>query len=140
MNTQDLELPVQGIHLVYLLHRLNPSDAPIHPTRRKYRIGQTYIGYSNHLRRRIRQHMGEIKGGAKYTKRWIQSRQSFELVLYVTGFQSNRDALSFEWHAKRVHGIHKRIQHIQHLIESNHRPGWHQLTIHYCNSLISQTS
>lgn len=59
---------------------------------------KTYVGSTKYLSRRIRQHNGEIKGGAKYTK-GFKSRP-WQIVLYVEGFQSWKETLSFEWHIK----------------------------------------
>jgi predicted GIY-YIG superfamily endonuclease len=61
---------------------------------------RTYVGITNNLQRRLRQHNGEIKGGAQYT---TQGRP-WELALFVTGFTCQKEVLSFEWawkHAKR---------------------------------------
>lgn len=77
-----------GDYICYCL--VNPA-----PTTR------TYIGMTNNPVRRIRQHNGEIKGGARYTSRrdggWRYQWQ-------VTGFESKHCALSFEWHWKRRSG------------------------------------
>jgi len=66
---------------------------------------RTYVGCTNNPTRRIRQHNKEIKGGAKYTGQrdggWCYRYQ-------VHGFESQRHALSFEWHWKRRSG--RRIQ------------------------------
>lgn len=60
----------------------------------------TYNGYTNNLQRRIRQHNGEIKGGAKYTTR---RKVGWKYLAYVTvedpAFTQKR-ALSWEWHCK----------------------------------------
>lgn len=54
----------------------------------------TYIGATVNLERRLRQHNGEITGGAKATHRggstWVRA-------CHVAGFQKERDALQFEW-------------------------------------------
>jgi len=55
--------------------------------------GRTYIGVTTKRCRRLRQHNGEIVGGAKYTRRgrpWI-------MVCCVNGFPEYRNALQFEW-------------------------------------------
>lgn len=56
---------------------------------------KTYVGYTTNLTRRLRQHNGEIVGGAKSTKgaRW-------EVMFYVDGFPDKESALSCE---KRFH-------------------------------------
>jgi structure-specific endonuclease subunit SLX1 len=56
-----------------------------------------YFGSTKDLSKRIRQHNGEIKGGAKCTagRQWLLYRK-------IEGFNSWTDCLSFEWHLKRV--------------------------------------
>lgn len=61
---------------------------------------KSYIGYTVNLHRRLRQHKGEIKGGAKCTTGW-QNRDNTELVAFIRGFPDQRTAMSYEWHAKR---------------------------------------
>lgn len=54
--------------------------------------GKTYVGFSTNLDRRLRQHNGEIQGGAKATKGGIWKR-----ICCVTGFPTQQAALQFEW-------------------------------------------
>lgn len=56
----------------------------------------TYVGITKHHTRRLRQHNGEIKGGAKQTR----AHRPWKRVLYVTGFTSDAQARSLE---KRMH-------------------------------------
>ena len=65
---------------------------------------RTYIGFTVDPRKRIRQHNGDIKGGAKYTKRG----RPWKIDTIVRGFPTQRKALSFEWHWKRARGIQGR--------------------------------
>ena len=58
---------------------------------------RTYVGATKDLRRRIRQHNGEIKGGAKSTR-----GGNWTYLFHCEGFESWRQALSFEWHLKHV--------------------------------------
>ena len=61
----------------------------------------TYNGCTNNFERRIRQHNGEIKGGAKCTSR----RGPWSPYCIITGFQDNVEALQTEWRIKKVEGI-----------------------------------
>lgn len=60
----------------------------------------TYNGCTNNFTRRIRQHNGEIKGGAKCTSK----RGPWSPYCIITGFQDNVEALQTEWRIKRVEG------------------------------------
>lgn len=63
----------------------------------------TYVGMTNNLARRVRQHNGELAGGAKYTGR--EGKQPWRVVCTVCGFRSKVEALQFEWalhHAART--------------------------------------
>lgn len=54
---------------------------------------RTYIGYTINLPHRIRQHNGEIVGGAKRTRKW----RPWTPVCHVTGFYDASSALRFEY-------------------------------------------
>ena len=58
---------------------------------------RTYVGATIDIHRRLRQHNGEISGGAKATSKvpggWYR-------VCHVRGFETERAALRFEWHWK----------------------------------------
>jgi len=91
----------------------------------------TYIGKTNDLHRRLRQHNGEICGGAKATA--PEKKRPWHHVLYVKGFPDETQALSFEWHwrhpkksrilgpisrkNKWVYGIHARVELAKALME-----------------------
>ena len=66
----------------------------------------TYVGYTVTPLKRIRQHNCEIKGGAKYTKKFGPN-WSFVLVLTSPDFD-NHLALSLEWHMK-PHGRKQQV-------------------------------
>lgn len=55
--------------------------------------GGTYVGFTTNPKRRLRQHNGEIKGGARYTKRCSQ----WKMAYLVSGFKTKTHALRFEW-------------------------------------------
>jgi len=59
---------------------------------------KTYVGASVNVNRRLRQHNGELVGGAKAThwgRPWIR-------LCHVQGFPNERTALQFEWKWKRL--------------------------------------
>lgn len=53
---------------------------------------KTYVGYTINLARRLRQHNGKIKGGAKRTR-----GRKWKLYGYLTGFEDEREARQVEW-------------------------------------------
>lgn len=57
--------------------------------------GSLYCGYTNDLRRRLQAHNSGT--GSKYTR----SRRPVELMYYET-FQTKQEAMSREWHLKRL--------------------------------------
>lgn len=74
--------------------------------------GCTYAGVSPNPVRRLRQHNGEIKGGAKYT---TSKGPGWTHVCLVEGFRTKKEALQFEWAVKHVNprnagGIVNRIK------------------------------
>lgn len=58
---------------------------------------KTYVGITPDLDRRLRQHNGEISGGAAATK-----GLAWERVAHVKGFPDHRAALQFEWRWKQI--------------------------------------
>ena len=57
---------------------------------------KTYVGATINPDRRLRQHNGEISGGAKATRGHVWERKAL-----VGPFENDHDALSFEWHWTR---------------------------------------
>jgi structure-specific endonuclease subunit SLX1 len=80
---------------------------------------KTYVGATVNLEHRLRQHNGEIKGGAHAT-----SGQQWERVCHVEGFPDWPAALQFEWRFKqltrklpaRMDPLERRIQALQQLL------------------------
>lgn len=62
---------------------------------------RTYIGATIDPDRRLRQHQGVIKGGARATR-----GREWERVALIGGFPSWSDALKFEWRWKRMKRAH----------------------------------
>jgi predicted GIY-YIG superfamily endonuclease len=67
----------------YLLHSANPKNPH-----------SVYVGFTVHPKRRLRQHNGEIKGGAWRTHR---RGRPWAMVVVVSGFPNKVLALQFEW-------------------------------------------
>ena len=65
-------------------------------TSEQYRMC-TYNGSTNDLKRRLRQHNEEIKGGAKATH---GKNNSWEYYALLTGFKDHINCLSCEWRFK----------------------------------------
>ena len=61
--------------------------------------GATYAGVSPDPVRRLRQHNGEIVGGAKYT---TGKGAGWEHICLVSGFQDKIQSMQFEWAVKHV--------------------------------------
>jgi predicted GIY-YIG superfamily endonuclease len=81
---------------------------------------RTYVGITNNLQRRIRQHNGEIKGGAKATR---IGRPHYCRVT-VGGFTSQQECLQFEWMWKHMaprksHGEKARIVKLKVLLQKD---------------------
>jgi predicted GIY-YIG superfamily endonuclease len=83
---------------------------------------KTYVGITNNLMKRIRQHNGECSGGAKYT---CQGRP-WKIYGYVDGFGEDKSfVLKFEWrwkyYSRREKGnpIDKRMKALDKLIDPN---------------------
>jgi len=59
----------------------------------------TYAGVSPDPKRRLRQHNGEIKGGANYT---ISKGSGWSHICLVEGFRNKKEAMQFEWAVKHI--------------------------------------
>ena len=62
--------------------------------------GQTYNGYTTNLKRRLRQHNGEIKGGAWATTSKENGSWSFIAVMTSKSWQSISRAMACEWNCR----------------------------------------
>jgi len=60
-----------------------------------YNKTKFYIGFTNNLYRRIKQHNREIKGGAKATYGY-----KWEYCVIITNFKNNIEGLQIEWRVK----------------------------------------
>ena len=98
----------------------------------------TYIGMTNNTTRRLRQHNGIIKGGARATTK----KRPYEFCCIVTGFLNKSDAMSYEWNFKypygkkhKNYGKEKRMQGIKKVLETK---GYQKiLTVNVCEKYIN---
>lgn len=73
----------------YILYNLNPFYSNL-----------TYNGSTNNLKRRLRQHNGEIVGGAKATS----GKGPWTYLAVIEGFENHIEALCCEWKIKHPTG------------------------------------
>jgi len=84
--------------------------------------GRTYVGATVNLERRLRQHNGVLKGGAKYTTARVQQGHTWSFVCHVDGFRNWRSCLKFEWRwklfSRRLKGppLTKRLEALNELL------------------------
>ena len=64
--------------------------------------GNTYVGATVDLNRRLRQHNKEIKGGAHATGIKVSQGETWTRAAYVSGFPDWQAALQFEWRWKQL--------------------------------------
>ena len=62
----------------------------------------TYVGATVDLNRRLRQHNGEIKGGAHATTSKVKKGKTWKRVCHVSGFPDWNATLQFEWRWKQI--------------------------------------
>jgi putative endonuclease len=71
----------------------------------------TYIGMTNDFFHRWRQHIGDLKGGAKYTTR---KGKDWYPILIIDGFKTMKEAMQCEWklkHNRNYRGSYKRVEY-----------------------------
>lgn len=102
----------------------------------------TYIGCTNNLQRRLRQHNCEIVGGARKTTALSKHRGSpeggsaWKRVCHVVGFADQIEALRFEWWWKFVSRkkiregdpVKRRVLALQHLLQMER---WEKLEVNW---------
>ena len=101
---------------------------------------RTYVGYTVHPSRRVRQHNGLIKGGAKYTTR--NGGQWEYLAIIASPQFTSRTGLSFEWHLKhpRKQGVDGRIVNLMETIMYNSKFQGYSYYIYVSSLLINTIS
>lgn len=84
----------------------------------------TYVGATVNLDHRLRQHNGEIRGGAHATHMKVAEGHAWERVCHIRGFPDWRTALQFEWafkfHSrklpKRMYPLERRMRGLRTLM------------------------
>jgi predicted GIY-YIG superfamily endonuclease len=64
--------------------------------------GETYIGATVDIDRRLRQHNCELAGGARRTGMSVAAGSCWQRICHVTGFPDWQAALQFEWRWKQL--------------------------------------
>lgn len=64
--------------------------------------GNTYLGATVDLNRRLRQHNKEIKGGATATGIRVSKGEIWTRAVHISGFPDWQAALQFEWRWKQL--------------------------------------
>jgi len=78
----------------------------------------SYVGMTNDFTRRFRQHNGDLKGGAKYTKK----RNFWYPICIIDGFETMKEAMQCEWRLKRGKGGPRgRINYLNDFIKNNEK-------------------
>jgi predicted GIY-YIG superfamily endonuclease len=89
--------------------------------------GNTYVGATVDLNRRLRQHNKEIKGGAHATGIKVAQGETWERAAHVSGFPDWQAALQFEWRWKhlsrkypvKMNPLERRMSALKELLELN---------------------
>jgi predicted GIY-YIG superfamily endonuclease len=87
--------------------------------------GNTYVGATVDLNRRLRQHNKEIKGGAHATGMRVNQGETWNRAAHVSGFPTWQAALQFEWRWKQLsrkitgisHPLTRRLEALKQLID-----------------------
>ncbi len=88
-------------------------------------IGETYIGATVDVERRLRQHNCELAGGARRTGTAVAAGCTWQRICHVAGFPDWQSALQFEWRWKQLsrklspslRPIERRIHALKKLLE-----------------------
>ena len=87
-----------------------------------YNESCSYIGITNNIERRLKQHNKILKGGAKYTTLKYNDFFKWKYAVIISGFKNKIHALQFEWALKHVNkkkGIINRINNLVILVNKD---------------------
>ena len=82
-----------------------------------YSGNRSYVGATTNPTRRIRQHNGILKGGAKSTR----ARQNWKYAVIISGLPDKRNMLQCEWAIKHTkhRGVKGRIKGLFELLQKD---------------------
>lgn len=83
----------------------------------------TYIGCTNDIQKRLRQHNGERAGGARYTRAY----RPWSLSFTIRGFANKKEAFQFEWCMKHKRAKGGPMKTFEKLVKLER---WNKLSIH----------
>ncbi len=69
----------------------------------------SYVGITKNLEKRLKQHNGIIKGGAKSTA----GRRPFEILDYIDNIEDRSTASKLEYSIKNQYGVIQKINYMQ---------------------------
>jgi predicted GIY-YIG superfamily endonuclease len=104
-----------------------------------YNNNNSYVGMTNNIERRIRQHNQIIKGGAKYTR---LIGNGWNYICFIDGFKSKIHALQFEWALKHINKKKGILNRMDNLILLLNKKNWtskapcsidYELTLNICD-------
>ena len=82
---EEKEIDLKKDHCCYIITKKNRQSR--------------YVGETKDMKHRLRQHRGEIKGGAKIPKKW---GGDVSMCVMIKPFLCPRDAKQFEWRLKNI--------------------------------------
>ena len=104
-----------------------------------YNNNNSYVGMTNNIVRRLRQHNQIIKGGAKYTR---LIGDGWDYICFIDGFKSKIHALQFEWALKHINKKKGILNRMDNLILLLNKKYWtkkapcsidYELTLNICD-------
>ena len=101
-TTSRFDVLITNLRLDYLVFLVMSTNKPCYVYCLECTNGNTYVGATVDLEKRLRQHNGELSGGATATTSQIKRGHSWVRACYVKNFPDWRSALQFEWRWKQL--------------------------------------